>query len=203
MFFWRKFPFIRLIIPFVIGIIIGNGIQVDLRWALLGFALLFLGFLSIHIRSKQYTLRWVSGVLINLLFLLVGVVYQQADKNLHLPPSFPMEEKMSWVGEVKNVQYKEDKIKSLEVRVKKIKADSLWENVNFNLLVYNKNANLNLLANDIVATSSYFRVPKSSKNPESFDYRAYLSKKGIHYICLLYTSPSPRDKRQSRMPSSA
>ena len=25
----------------------------------------------------------------------------------------------------------------------------------------------------------------------------------ISYICLLYTSPSPRDKRQSRMPSSA
>ena len=26
---------------------------------------------------------------------------------------------------------------------------------------------------------------------------------GTAYICLLYTSPSPRDKRQSRMPSSA
>ena len=26
---------------------------------------------------------------------------------------------------------------------------------------------------------------------------------GIPYTCLLYTSPSPRDKRQSRMPSSA
>ena len=25
----------------------------------------------------------------------------------------------------------------------------------------------------------------------------------MHYVCLLYTSPSPRDKRQSRMPSSA
>ena len=25
----------------------------------------------------------------------------------------------------------------------------------------------------------------------------------IEFICLLYTSPSPRDKRQSRMPSSA
>ena len=25
----------------------------------------------------------------------------------------------------------------------------------------------------------------------------------IHYICLLYTSPSPRDQRGSRMPSSA
>ena len=26
---------------------------------------------------------------------------------------------------------------------------------------------------------------------------------GIFEVCLLYTSPSPRDKRQSRMPSSA
>ena len=26
---------------------------------------------------------------------------------------------------------------------------------------------------------------------------------GLEKICLLYTSPSPRDKRQSRMPSSA
>ena len=28
-------------------------------------------------------------------------------------------------------------------------------------------------------------------------------KKYYVYVCLLYTSPSPRDKRQSRMPSSA
>ena len=26
---------------------------------------------------------------------------------------------------------------------------------------------------------------------------------GLYQTCLLYTSPSPRDKRQSRMPSSA
>ena len=26
---------------------------------------------------------------------------------------------------------------------------------------------------------------------------------GGHYVCLLYTSPSPRDMRRSRMPSSA
>ena len=33
------------------------------------------------------------------------------------------------------------------------------------------------------------------------DFRAYL--KNLDSNCLLYTSPSPRDKRQSRMPSSA
>ena len=59
--------------------------------------------------------------------------------------------------------------------------------------------------------------PKSSKKPEpkadsgtllsqskpvvSNDWKG--SQEGGPDICLLYTSPSPRDKRQSRMPSSA
>ena len=34
-------------------------------------------------------------------------------------------------------------------------------------------------------------------------FRDRFESKGLGYFCLLYTSPSPRDKRQSRMPSSA
>ena len=36
-------------------------------------------------------------------------------------------------------------------------------------------------------------------------FAPYIAKHGgpPNYVCLLYTSPSPRDKRQSRMPSSA
>ena len=34
-------------------------------------------------------------------------------------------------------------------------------------------------------------------------YPFYNRVRGLFYPCLLYTSPSPRDKRQSRMPSSA
>ena len=35
-------------------------------------------------------------------------------------------------------------------------------------------------------------------------HRAAFSEQNVcHSTCLLYTSPSPRDKRQSRMPSSA
>ena len=32
---------------------------------------------------------------------------------------------------------------------------------------------------------------------------AYIRVHGLHYTCLLYTSPSPRDRQKSRMPSSA
>ena len=46
-----------------------------------------------------------------------------------------------------------------------------------------------------------------SENPEAWFLRAesQFNTKGIKQdkTCLLYTSPSPRDKRQSRMPSSA
>ena len=34
-------------------------------------------------------------------------------------------------------------------------------------------------------------------------HRRVVSRTDMVWICLLYTSPSPRDKRQSRMPSSA
>ena len=39
------------------------------------------------------------------------------------------------------------------------------------------------------------------KSQALLDEKAVLS--AMAYVCLLYTSPSPRDKRQSRMPSSA
>ena len=39
-------------------------------------------------------------------------------------------------------------------------------------------------------------------SPHLRDFRERIKINGA-FICLLYTSPSPRDKRQSRMPSSA
>ena len=41
-------------------------------------------------------------------------------------------------------------------------------------------------------------VPVAKKTPKNRSHRV-----PVYYSCLLYTSPSPRDKRQSRMPSSA
>ena len=38
---------------------------------------------------------------------------------------------------------------------------------------------------------------------EEFGYKNDMMIPKLDKICLLYTSPSPRDKRQSRMPSSA
>ena len=51
--------------------------------------------------------------------------------------------------------------------------------------------NANKMLNKLGVEGNRFQVNKERKY-------------GVHYLhCLLYTSPSPRDKRQSRMPSSA
>ena len=37
----------------------------------------------------------------------------------------------------------------------------------------------------------------------NFIHCQLLDSRALHYVCLLYTSPSPRDRTRSRMPSSA
>ena len=45
--------------------------------------------------------------------------------------------------------------------------------------------------------------PQELQPVESLLQRAAVDSDWYSWLCLLYTSPSPRDKRQSRMPSSA
>ena len=73
-----------------------------------------------------------------------------------------------------------------------------------------------ILDKDITVNATAVRVPVLVGHSESVTIQTdkpidikkirddYSSQKGIRLMdCLLYTSPSPRDKRQSRMPSSA
>ena len=47
------------------------------------------------------------------------------------------------------------------------------------------------------------RIDKVNQVLALFGYEVGAVPAGKEHSCLLYTSPSPRDKRQSRMPSSA
>ena len=50
-----------------------------------------------------------------------------------------------------------------------------------------------------------FRQPDAANFKDKRGYFAHAARRvgELSHYCLLYTSPSPRDKRQSRMPSSA
>ena len=82
------------------------------------------------------------------------------------------------------------KIKNLRDSVKgdKVYDDNKIDKESFHLTIF--------LESDLIA---YSRLYKSSKCEVSLQRFSVAQK----YSCLLYTSPSPRDSRKSRMPSSA
>ena len=67
----------------------------------------------------------------------------------------------------------------------------------------------NLNTHDQIEKLKMFRIYRDvrfskDKTPYKYHFAGSYSRKGKELRgCLLYTSPSPRDKRQSRMPSSA
>ena len=60
---------------------------------------------------------------------------------------------------------------------------------------------MNLLGAEVVPAMSGSRTLKDAVNEAMRDWVAKVE--DSYYCCLLYTSPSPRDQRGSRMPSSA
>ena len=64
-----------------------------------------------------------------------------------------------------------------------------------------------VVVNNSVSETVNFRNKKLDESNRSDDLginiTTYIGKKKSSISCLLYTSPSPRDKRQTRMPSSA
>ena len=59
------------------------------------------------------------------------------------------------------------------------------------------------MASEIVNIAGYRFVDLPDRDELREPFKTTCDEVGLLGTCLLYTSPSPRDKRQSRMPSSA
>ena len=56
---------------------------------------------------------------------------------------------------------------------------------------------------DQTVTNLEDNTQTTTKSKKVFNLKSLSKKTQTHIICLLYTSPSPRDRQKSRMPSSA
>ena len=83
-----------------------------------------------------------------------------------------------------------------------IKANKLWLSAGFLLALsssFGQTFFISIFAAEIMSSFDL----SNSEWGTIYASGTLLSAVAMIYICLLYTSPSPRDKRQSRMPSSA
>ena len=106
--------------------------------------------------------------------------------------------------QVERLKWKNDIIQRLDIEYQKNPAEYSF---NFYDLQAMSSHDLPLQYGQVVGSFEHgkqiFAGPKPHEGEIGYQIITPLRLETNDYICLLYTSPSPRDKRQSRMPSSA
>lgn len=184
MFYWSSFPFVRILIPFILGITLARlptsaVFETNYVWVLL-FCLLVIFVLS-YFQLKSFRHRWLSGIIANFLFILVGWQYATFYISSTKPPEINSSAEIKWSGSVTDVSYSNGIVKSFVVEVGNLNSDSISENVRFNLLVYNRDSSLIIQPSDLVAASSYIKPTIAPQNPSQFNYQQFLRAKEIYY----------------------
>jgi competence protein ComEC len=88
---WKEAPFIRIVLPFIAGIVIEEYLGLPLRWLCTGIiisfaALLMFSFTRLSFRFKY---AWVHGLLLNALLILIGALIIAFKKAATLTPAHP------------------------------------------------------------------------------------------------------------------
>jgi competence protein ComEC len=189
-YFWKRTPFIRLIIPLLAGILIQFTFTLGFfpLLAIVGFiALLLFAFYLTPFYAK-YTFRWVPGVAINLALIVAGalLVYKQDISN-----------KQNWIGNyntdtvpllitLQEPLVEKAKTFKAEASVEAVMIDNEWKEATGKILVYfSKDNILKLDYGSQVILYKPLQEIKNSGNPGSFDYRKYNAFKGVFHQVFL------------------
>lgn len=167
---WFKYPFIRLLMPFSLGIwlsfscfnISGSELDYDLIAVVLTGTALYV----VDSVVKDYQYRWVFGVLLNIHLLLIGVTMVRIrDDDLNADCD-------AFVARLMECPTaKENSVKVIM---------EMQSDIGLVMAYFEKNErSLSLKYGDVIA---FFEPPKfvePPKNPEQFDYQKYLYRKGV------------------------
>ena len=88
--FWKQAPFLRIIIPFIAGIVLGNKFYPPIFWIWISLTVFLIGFCFLNGMkiSFQWKFGWIRGLLVEALMGLLGVlvidnqIYQTSSINL-------------------------------------------------------------------------------------------------------------------------
>lgn len=173
---WFKYPFIRLLMPFMLGIWLSftylNLSKNEVK--LLLIAVVFLGIVVFVIASavKNYQYRWLFGVLLNLHLILIGVAI------VHIRNDDLESDSDVWVARL--TENPAEKEKSVKVILE------MQSDVGLVMTYLEKNErSLSLRYGDGIVFHERPKLVEPPMNPEQFDYKKYLARKGISYQVYL------------------
>jgi competence protein ComEC len=184
--FWRSVPFLRLVIPLVIGILVKRYTAISFPAAII-LALISLAFLFLtrFLRStKKFTWRWMSGGALNMLIACSGAA---------LLYCHDISNDKAWIGHYKKqptaliirlLEPLTEKTKSFKAiaKIEAILDNGKWIKAKARILVYFKKDSIPALSygSQLIIRTSLQRISDPG-NPGGFDYRQYCASQNIYH----------------------
>jgi competence protein ComEC len=186
--YWREFPFIRILIPFILGIIIAIFSDTEFHIPLLIFAILFVIILSsIFFLQKfiPFKFRWIYGFLLNILLFLLGfeLCIQNTAKfyENNILPNKNGQQKI--ICEILEPASETNKSYKVLARIVCISNDSVFLQKRAKCIFYFQKDSLSekISYGDRLILLANINLIEPPKNPGEFNYKNYLSRKGVYY----------------------
>lgn len=188
---FKSIPFLKLLLPFVCGIIFTVYYKYTIlhTWLLLSFTLLVIAYLFQKFHKSKHYFKKVFYIVTTTIFLFIlanACCYFYQAKNNHLHYSHFLESKKQPVfATVIDIPVKSDKGIKLSLSIKGIKQNNTWHYTEGNVIAYLKEQSLDLKIGDVVYMNESFSYLNAPKNPNEFDYKTFLERKNIFHV--IYT----------------
>ena len=193
---WRKTPFVRLILPLLLGILMAIYIQGIPQMVVI--VLLCFSFLSIFIFAYfklVFRFKWLFGIPLSIVLFLMGYQLTYLKNELNYSTHFQniLKENEHFVVGVVTDKIEKTDYWRLTVTVNALgaKADSLMT-CSGNLLIYLKKDSVEIPPHsspceygDLILFKSAIQIMEPPKNPEAFDFKRYWHLQNIHYQCFI------------------
>ena len=179
--FW-KIPFLRLIIPFVTGIVVASYLNFS-QDLLLGLSLFFIALAFVNRpfldHSPSYHSRWIFGLVINIGLLLTGAYL--TTKSMSYDRKIADSQMLLGIVN-KPLKVNPNSIK-LELKTTEYQSNNIWHTSKAIIMVtLEKDSIAKLLKyGDLILIKGNIKEINNAGNPSEFDYKKYLARKHIHY----------------------
>ncbi len=192
---WCKYPFIRLLTPFAIGVLCAfsfNVVQADekvIHFLLIFLTLLLLALIIISEQIRNYTNRWIFTVLLFLLLALLGSTFV-VNANYRLKNNDISEiddASRCYIARLHESPAHREKTLKVTLNVMAYKSDNALQSNDSKIIAYfeKDERSLNLNYGDCIILFTNPEEVEKPPNPEQFNYKDYLYKKGItHQVYL-------------------
>lgn len=183
--YWGQFPFVRLLIPLILGIItaiyLQSGID-NLFWFLLVLALSYVVLVVFIFKKLKYSWSWLPGIFIMIILFVSGyfLAYQRMPDQQKNEKPFLAKSGNFRIEIIEPLVEKPRSFKTVGSLLN-LKDSAGWQASNIKVLIYFEKTEKikNLEYGDQIIFSGNFQSIAPPKNPGEFNYQRYLFNKGI------------------------